>query len=63
MSDPDDEHSETREYASPACFLHELAPEYGLEPVAQNACSQSPVKAQDRAQEPDSEAPQPSAEE
>lgn len=60
MSDPNDDHSETREYASPACFLHEFAAGYGIEPVGQNAYSQSPAKVQGGAQEPDPKAPQPS---
>ncbi|MGX7875488.1 5-formyltetrahydrofolate cyclo-ligase [Mesorhizobium sp. ORM6] len=37
MSDQEDVHPQTREYASPPCFLHELVPGYGSEPAVQDA--------------------------
>lgn len=37
MSDQEDVHPETREYASPPCFVHELVPRYGTEPAVQDA--------------------------
>jgi 5-formyltetrahydrofolate cyclo-ligase len=37
MSDQEDVPSETREYASPPCFMHELVPGYGTKPVVQDA--------------------------
>jgi 5,10-methenyltetrahydrofolate synthetase len=36
MSDEEDSDPGTREYASPPCFLHELAPGYGVEPMRQD---------------------------
>jgi 5-formyltetrahydrofolate cyclo-ligase len=37
MSEDKDSYAETREYASPPCFMHELAPEYGGQPVPSDA--------------------------
>lgn len=37
MSDQEDVCPETREYASPPCFMHELVPGYGTEPAVQDA--------------------------
>ncbi|MBZ9810268.1 5-formyltetrahydrofolate cyclo-ligase [Mesorhizobium sp. BR1-1-9] len=37
MSDQEDVYPETREYASPPCFMHELVPGYGTEPAVQDA--------------------------
>ncbi|WP_322419314.1 5-formyltetrahydrofolate cyclo-ligase [Mesorhizobium huakuii] len=37
MSDQEDVPLETREYASPPCFMHELVPGYGAEPVVQDS--------------------------
>ncbi|TPL71552.1 5-formyltetrahydrofolate cyclo-ligase [Mesorhizobium sp. B2-3-15] len=36
MSDQEDNPLETREYASPPCFMHELVPGYATEPVVQD---------------------------
>ncbi|TPI45535.1 MULTISPECIES: 5-formyltetrahydrofolate cyclo-ligase [unclassified Mesorhizobium] len=37
MSDQEDVYPETREYASPPCFMHQLVPGYGTEPAVQDA--------------------------
>ena len=36
MPDKKTAHAETREYASPPCFMHELVPGYGTEPLQQD---------------------------
>lgn len=57
MSEETEDHWEVGEYASPPCFLHELSPGYGLEPVGHTACSRSPSAVRADAQAQDGKSP------